>query len=58
LNEYNKDGKGGFIMKVNFFFAWTKNKDKSNEYMKSIGGGIKLPSFLRWLNVFRKNPER
>lgn len=45
-------------MKVNFFFAWTKNKDKSNEYMKSIGGGIKLPSFLRWLNVFRKNPER
>ncbi|MFW5995693.1 MAG: hypothetical protein ACOCQB_00365 [Halanaerobiaceae bacterium] len=42
-------------MKIDFFFAWTKNKDKSDEYTKAVDGGFKLPSFLRWLNIFKKN---
>ncbi|MFP4661166.1 MAG: hypothetical protein ACLFPF_03155 [Halanaerobiales bacterium] len=44
-------------MKINYFYAWTKNKDKRNEYTKSLGGGFRLPSFLKWLNLFRKKEE-
>ncbi len=36
-------------MKVSFFFTWTKHKDRENEDMKSIGGNIRLPRFLRFL---------
>ncbi|MFW6035117.1 MAG: hypothetical protein ACOCRZ_02560 [Halothermotrichaceae bacterium] len=45
-------------MKVNIFFAWTKNKDKSNEYTKSFGTGFKLPSFLKWLKIFSKKDKK
>ncbi len=39
-------------MKVNFFYTWTKNRDKENEDMKSISGRFWLPglgifSFLK-----------
>jgi len=36
-------------MKIDFFFAWTQNKDKSNEYTKSVSGGFNLPSIISWL---------
>jgi hypothetical protein len=45
-------------MRINFFFAWTKNKDKSTEYTKSIGGGLRLPSFLKWKNLFKNNKKQ
>lgn len=45
-------------MKINFFFAWTKDKDTSSEYTKTIGAGFKLPSFLRWLNIFKKDKKK
>ena len=38
-------------MKINFFFAWTKNKDKNNEKTKSISWGLRLPS------IFKKNSK-
>ncbi len=49
--------KGGSVMKINFFFAWTKNKDKNDEYTKSIGGGFKFPSLFKWLTIFKKNKD-
>ncbi len=36
-------------MKIDFFFAWTQNKDKSNEYTKSVSGGFSFSSILAWL---------
>ncbi|WP_167935760.1 hypothetical protein [Halothermothrix orenii] len=45
-------------MKINFFFAWTKNKDKKDEYTKTIGGAFKLPSFLKWLKIFKRNKQK
>ena len=42
-------------MKIDFFFAWTKNKDKSDERTKSIGGGFKFPSLFGWLKIFKKS---
>jgi len=45
-------------MKIDFFFAWTKNKDKSDEYTKSVGGGFKLPAIFRWLNIFRRKNKK
>ncbi len=44
-------------MKINFFFAWTRNKDKSNEYTNALGGGFKLPSFLGWLKLFKRKKK-
>ncbi|MFW5998596.1 MAG: hypothetical protein ACOC4G_01235 [Bacillota bacterium] len=42
-------------MKINFFFAWTHNKDKNNEYTKSVGGGLKFPSVFSWIkNIFKR----
>ena len=38
-------------MKINFFFAWTKNKDKNNEKTKTVGWKFKLPS------IFKKNTK-
>lgn len=52
---YKDEEKGVRFMKINYFYAWTKNKDKRNEYTKSLGGGFRLPSFLKWLNIFSKN---
>lgn len=36
-------------MKIDFLYAWTKNKDSQNEYMKSLCGGFRLPDCLRFL---------
>lgn len=36
-------------MKISFFFTWTRKKDQDDETMKSIGGGFRLPRFLRFL---------
>ncbi|MFW5976481.1 MAG: hypothetical protein ACOCQS_00905 [Bacillota bacterium] len=42
-------------MKINFFYAWTHNKDKNNEYTKSYGGGFRFPSILSWIKkIFNK----
>ncbi|MFW5979815.1 MAG: hypothetical protein ACOC4G_00050 [Bacillota bacterium] len=42
-------------MKINFFFTWTKNKDRNNERTKSVGGGFRLPLLFGWLKYFKKN---
>ena len=36
-------------MKINFFFAWTRDKDKTSEYTKSVGGGFSLPAIFKWI---------
>lgn len=36
-------------MKIDFLYTWTKNKDKQDEYMKSLGGNLRLPGFLKVL---------
>ncbi len=43
---------GGINLKLDFFFAWTKNKDKNNEYTKSMSGGLKIPFIFNWLKLF------
>lgn len=45
-------------MKVGFLYTWTKNKDKQDEYMKSLGGNLRLPSFLRFFFFFLKSKRR
>ncbi len=44
-------------MKIDFFFAWTKNKDRSDEKTKSIGGDFKFPSLFGWLKIFSRNKK-
>lgn len=41
-------------MKINFFFAWTKNKDKSNERTKTIGWRLRLPSIFKKITGSKK----
>jgi len=44
-------------VKIDFFFAWTKHKDRSDERTKSIGGGFKFPFLFNWLKIFSKNKK-
>lgn len=44
-------------MKIDFFFAWTKNKDRSDEYTKAVGGGLKFPPLLKWLKISDKKKK-
>lgn len=45
-------------MKVDFLYTWTKNRDKQDEYMKSMGGNIRLPGFLQYLFFLAKRRKR
>lgn len=44
-------------MKVNFFFTWTKNKERKNEEMKSIGGGFRFPNLPGFLKFFKRRKK-
>ncbi|MEC9488055.1 MAG: hypothetical protein UMV23_00995 [Halanaerobium sp.] len=45
-------------MKVNFFFTWTKNKDRRSEEMKSVGGGFRFPNPLGFLKYIKRGRKR
>ncbi len=44
-------------MKIDFLFAWTKNRDRQDEYMKSVGGNLSLPKILGNLFFFLRKKK-